>query len=95
MVLLGKDMSGNPSPAAVSILGLGVVVGSTDTTDLMGKTRSEADGLITPKGDSEGDVTGELVPCVLFPCKLGLPGMRRLSEPLNFWSGERDPEKER
>lgn len=73
----------------MSILGLGVVVGSTDTTDLMGKTRSVAVGLITPNGNSEeGAVIDELVPCVSFPCRLGLHGVRCVSEPHSFWSWE-------
>lgn len=96
VVLLGKDMPGKPSPLVVSILCLGVGVGSTDTTDLMGKTRSEADGLIAPNGDSEeGDVIGEFVPCISFLCKLGLHGTRWVSEPHSAWSSERAPEKER
>lgn len=75
-------MPGKPSPLVVSILCLGVGVGSTDTTDLIGKTRSEAEGLIAPKGDSEeGDVIGEAVPRISVPCKLGLQGTRCVSEP--------------
>lgn len=96
VVLLGRDMPGKPSPPVVSILGFGVGVGSTDTTDLMGKTRSVADGLIAPKGDSEeGDVIGELVPCVSFPCRLGLHGGRCVLESLSLWSWERESERER
>lgn len=90
VLLLGKDMPGKPSPPVVSVLGLGVGVGSTDTTDRMGKTRSEADGLIAPKRDSEeGDVIGELAPCVSLPCKLGLQGVRCVSGPqsFRFWEG--------
>lgn len=89
VVLLGKDMPGNSSPPVVSVLGLGVGVGSRDTTDLMGKTRSAAAGLIAPKGDSEeGDAIGELVPYVSIPCRLGLHDVRCLSEPHSFWSSE-------
>ena len=96
VVLLGKDMPGKPSPPVVSVFGLGVVVGSTDTTDLIGKTRSVADGLIAPKGDSEeGDVIGELVLCISCPCRLGFHGMRCDSEPHRFWSWERVSEKDR
>ena len=89
-------MPGNPSPPVVSILGLGVGVGSTDTTDLIGKTRSVADGLIWPKGDAEeDDDIGELAPCLSSPCGLGLQGLRCVSEPHNFWSRERGSEKDR
>ena len=95
MVLLGKDTPGKPSPHVVSIFGLGEGVGSTDTTDFMGKTRSVADGLIAPKGDSEGgDVIGELVPCFSYPCKLGLHGMRCVSDLRNIWSWERGSKKD-
>lgn len=83
-------MPGKPSPPRVSILDLGVGVGSTDTTDRMGKTRSEADGLIALKGDSEeGDVIGELALCVSFLCRLGLHGVRCVSEPRKVlsWKG--------
>ena len=55
VVLLGKDKPGNPSPPVVSILGLGVDVGSTDTADLIGKIRSVTNGLMAPNGDSEED----------------------------------------
>lgn len=94
VVLLGKDMPGNPSPLVVSILGLGVGVGSTETTDLIGKTRSVADGLIAPNGDSEEDGTGELVPYLSCSCRFDLHGMRCVSEARQFWSWERESEKE-
>ena len=95
VALLGKDMPGNPSPAVVSNLGLGVGVGSTDTTDLIGKTRSVADGLIALKGDSE-DIVGEPGPCESFLCRLGLHGTRSIvSEPHSLGSWECESEKER
>ena len=78
-------MPGNPSPPVVSILGLGVDVGSTDTTDRIGKTRSVADGLIALNGDSDkDDGIGELVPCLSFSCGLGLPDPRCVSKPHSF-----------
>lgn len=96
VVLLGKDMPGNPFPPVVSILGLDVGVGSTDTTDLMGKTRSVANGLIAPKGNSEeGDAIGELMLCISVPCRLGLHNTPCVSEPHNFGSWERESETER
>ena len=74
-------MPGKPSSPLVSILDLGVGVGSTDTTDRMGKTRSEADGLMALKGDSEeGDIM------VSLPCRLGLHGLRCGSEPRKLLS---------
>lgn len=87
VVLLGTDMPGNPSPTFVSILGLGVDVGSTDTTDLIGKTRSVADGLIAPNGDSEEEDggIGELVPCLSSSCGLGLHGPRPVFGPHGNW----------
>ena len=89
-------MHGNSSPHGVSILDLDVGVGSTDTTDRIGKTRSEADGLIAPNGDSDDDDgIGELVPFPLFSCGLGLEGRRCVSEPHSLWSWERGLEKER
>ena len=95
VALLGKDMPGKLSPAVISSLGLGVGVGSTDTTDLIGKTRSVADGLIALKGDSE-DVIGEPGPCESLHCKLGLHGTRSIvSEPHNFWSWGCESDKER
>ena len=97
VLLLGKDMPGNPSPPLVSILGgLGVGVGSTDTTDLIGKTRSVADGLIWPKGDAEeDDDMGELALCPSSPCRLGLHCLRCVSEPDSLGSRERGSEKDR
>ena len=95
VALLGNDMSGNPSPAVESSLGLGVGVGSTDTTDLIGKTRSVADGLMALKGDSE-DVIGERAPCESLLCTLGLHGTRSVvSEPHSLWSWGCESEKER
>ena len=92
--LLGKALPRNPSPAVVSSLGLGVGVGSTDTTDLIGKTRSVADGLMALKGESE-DVIGEPGPCKSFFCRLGLDGTRSLvSEPHSLWSWGSESEKE-
>ncbi len=96
VVLLGKDMPGNPSPLVTSVLSLGVGVGSTDTTDLIGKTRSVADGLIAPNGDSEeGAGIGDLVSWLSFLCSLGLHGMRCVSEAPKLWSWGRGSEKER
>ena len=89
-------MPGNPSPPLVSILGLGVDVGSTDTTDLIGKTRSVADGLIWPKGDAEeDDDIGELAPYPSSPCGLGLQCLRCVSELHWFGSRGRGSEKDR
>lgn len=86
VVLLGKDKPGNPSPPVVSTLGLGVDPGSTDTTDRIGKTRSVADGLIAPNGDSDKDNGfGELVPCLSFCCcGLDLDDPRCVSTPHSF-----------
>lgn len=97
VVLLGKDKPGNPSPPVVSILGLGVDAGSTDTTDRIGKTRSVADGLIAPNGDSDDDNGfGELVPCLSFCCcGLDLDDPRCVSKPHSFESWGRESEKER
>ena len=97
VVLLGKDKPGNPSPPVVSILGLGVDAGSTDTTDRIGKTRSVADGLIAPNGDSDEDNGfGELVPCLSFCCcGLDLDDPRCVSKPHSFGSWGREWEKER
>ena len=95
VVLLGKDMPGNPSPPLVSILDLGVGIGSTDTTDLIGKTRSVAEGLIVPNGDSEDAGIGELVPCPPLSRGLDLPGTRCVLEPHRFRSWERESEEER
>lgn len=94
MVLLGRDMPGKPSPLVVSILCLGVGVGSTDTTDLIGKTRSVADGLIAPNGESEV-VVGELVLCISYPSRFGFHGVRCDPEALRFWSCERVSERDR
>ena len=95
VALPGKDMPGNPSPAVVSSLGLGVGVGSTDTTDLIGKTRSVADGLIALKGDSE-DVVGEPGLCESLLCRPGFHGTRSInSEPHSLCSWGCVSEKER
>ena len=59
--LLGRDVPGKSSPPAEFTLGFGVVVGSTDTTDRIGNTRSMAEGLIALNGDSGPD-NGELKP---------------------------------
>ena len=93
VVLLGKDIPGKPSPLVVSILGLGVGVGSTDTTDLIGKTRSVAVGLIAPNGESEV-VAGELVLCASYP-SFGFHGVRCDPEALRFWSCEHVSERDR
>lgn len=97
VVLLGNDKPGNPSSPVVSILGLGVDVGSTDTTDRIGKTRSVADGLIAPNGDPDKDNDfGEPVPCLSFcRCGLGLDDPRCVSKADNFGSWGRESEKER
>lgn len=55
--LLGRDIPGKSSAPVVSNFAVGVAVWSTDTTDLIGKTRSVAEGL---KGRE-----GELMFCVL------------------------------
>ena len=79
----------------MSTLALGVGVGSTDTTDRIGKTRSEADGLIAPNEDSnEDDGIGELVPWLLLSCGFDLQGWRCVSKPHNFCSWEGGSEKE-
>lgn len=66
-------MPGNPSDPIVSALARGVGVGSTETTDLIGNTRSVAEGLIAPNGDSDLEDAGELSICV--SCKVGLHGV--------------------
>ena len=55
---LGNAMPGNPS-SLFSVDAVGVFVGSTETTDLIGNTRSVTDGLMN--GDSEGGTKGEVV----------------------------------
>ena len=55
--LLGRAIPGKHS-SPCSDLGTGVCIGSTDTTDLIGKTRSSADGFM--KGESDRDEKGEL-----------------------------------
>ena len=80
-------MPGNPSPPVVSILGLGVGVGSTDTTDLIGETRGGAVGLLGSNGgeEEEDEGIGELVPCPSSSCGLGLHGPRPIFEPHGNW----------
>lgn len=96
VVLLGKEKPGNPSPPVVSILGLGVDVGSTDTADLIGKIRSVTVGLMAPNGDSEEDGgIGALVTGPTFSCGLDLHCPRFISEPPNLGSWESESEKER
>lgn len=57
--LLGKAMPGKPS-SPCSDLGTGVWVGSTDTTDLIGNTRSSLE--VPMKDDSDTDAEkGELL----------------------------------
>lgn len=56
VLFLATSIPGNPS-SLFSALGAGVCVGSTETTDLIGNTRSVAEGLT--KGDSEGVAKGE------------------------------------
>ena len=73
-------MPGKPSAGVVSALARGVGLGSTETTDLIGKTRSVAEGLIAPNGESdlEEDTGDEVSACV--SCKDGRHGVRRSSE---------------
>lgn len=67
LMLLGSTIPEKPSPLYLSGLLRGVGAGSTDTTDLIGKTRSVADGLNWSKGESElGDMEDSTpgVPCL-------------------------------
>lgn len=51
-LLVGGTMPGNSSAPIASALIRGVGLGSTETTDRIGKTRSVAEGLIAPNGES-------------------------------------------
>lgn len=62
--LFGKDNPGKLSVSLLSVLAVGVAAGSTDTTELMGKTRSVAKGLRGPEGESTRSEMGELKSCI-------------------------------
>lgn len=57
--LFGKTMPGKPS-SGCSDRGTGVWDGSTETTDLIGKTRSSAEGLMKEELEIEEEGEGEL-----------------------------------
>lgn len=89
--LLDRDIPGKPSKPALSDLAIGVAVRSTETTDLIGKTRSVVEGLSWSEGVSEGFDIGELR-----VCNLGSRGPDCIPVELhNECSCERDPENER
>ena len=77
--LEGPTIPGNPSDVPDSPLAMGVGVGSTETTDLMGKTRSVAEGLIGPKGESDLEDGEERSTCCASD-RSDLHGVRRWSE---------------
>jgi len=62
--LFGKDIPGKLSLSFLSVLAVGVAAWSTDTTELMGKTRSVAEGLRGPEGESTRLEMGELKSCI-------------------------------
>lgn len=63
--LLGRDIPGKLLPPLVSNLAVGVAAESTETTDLIGKTRSVAEGLNGPYEESTESEVSELVSCML------------------------------
>ena len=92
-VLADAVMPGKPSPLSVSYFGPGVGVGSTETTLLIGNTRSVADGLNWLYGESETGDVGEAAGCV--SCTLDLHGVRSDSAPKDWRCRECNSEDER
>lgn len=87
VVLLGALIPGNPS-SIFSGLGAGVWDGSTETTDLMGNTRSVADGLM--KGEPAGGVEGDVIfgiPAAILKLGRGCFCWLSTSEIDRRWSG--------
>ena len=93
VALFGNDSPGKPSPPVVSILFLGVGLGSTETTDLIGYTRSVTWGLIWPKGELLGPDNGELRP--FLSSKLDLADVSCGLESQDCWACGRGSENER
>ena len=60
VALAGVPVPEIPSSLVVPTLDIGDGFGSTETTDLMGKTRSLAEELNRPRDESREDAVGEL-----------------------------------
>ncbi len=65
VALLSSEILGKLSPPVVSLFAVDVIPGSIETTDLIGKTRSVAEGLKGPEGESKESDMGEPMPCML------------------------------